>query len=108
MELAFIEIQSAIYRKVRNGEIPEDKINAIQRAIEEQFNSFNIVRLGSDIIEEAKLLIEKFGRQYGLRTLDALHVAGWNLMAEDNWKFVSSDKNQLSVVQKMNHQTISV
>ena len=108
LELALIELQCAIYRKIRNKELPEDNINSIQKAIEQQFSFFQIIRLGSDIIEEAKILIKQFGKQYGLRTLDALHVAGWNLMAEDDWQFVSSDKNQLTLVNKMTYQTISV
>ena len=108
LELALIELQCAIYRKIRNKELPEDNLNSIQKAIEQQFSFFQIIRLGSDIIEEAKILIKQFGKQYRLRTLDALHVAGWNLMAEDNWHFVSSDNNQLAVVNKMTYQTISV
>ena len=45
---------------------------------------------------------------HGLRTLDALHVAGWRIVAEPGWTFVSSDKNQLNVVTQLNGKTIAV
>ena len=108
LELALVEILSAVYRKFRNNEIPEEKLEYIQEAIEQQFKFFTIIPLDSDVIEESKLLITRFGKKYGLRTLDALHIAGWNSIAGPVWKFVSSDKNQLHVVNLMNYKTIAV
>ncbi|MFC2087150.1 type II toxin-antitoxin system VapC family toxin [Bacteroidota bacterium] len=108
LELAQIEIQSAIYRKIRSKEIGEDKLEKIQEAIDEQFEIFTIIPFGTDIIEETKILIKQYGKQFGLRTLDALHVAAWSLIAGSDWQFVSSDKNQLSVVEMMNFSTLQV
>jgi len=108
LELALIEILSAVYRKRRNDEIPEGKLEAILIAIEQQFRSFRIVPLASDILEETKVLMKQFGGEFGLRTLDALHIAGFILFAEPRWKFVSSDKNQIDVVAALNYQTIAV
>ena len=67
-----------------------------------------MIPLASDIVEESITLMRRFGRKYGLRTLDALHIAGWNLFGEQNWKFVSSDINQLKVVQGMKYHTMAV
>ena len=108
LELALIELQGAIYRKFRNNEIPEENLEKIQHAIESQFDYFNTVPMGSDIMQEALKLIKKFGKIHGLRTLDALHIAGWRIMAEPGWTFVSSDKNQVSVVGLLNYKTITV
>jgi len=108
LDLALIELQSAIYRKYRNNKIPEENLGKIQSAIENQMAYFNTVPMGFDIMEEALILIKKFGKVYGLRTLDALHVAGWRIIAEPGWIFVSSDKNQLNVVTQLNYKTIVV
>ena len=108
LELALIELQSAIYRKFRNNEIPEENLEKIQHAVENQFDYFITVPMGSDIMQEALYLIKNFGKIYGLRTLDALHVAGWRIMSEPGWTFVSSDKNQINVVGLLNYKTITV
>ena len=106
IELACAEIISALYRKYRNNELAEEKLDAIQQAIEDQFELFTVIPINSDLIEETKKLIKQYGKYYGLRTLDAIHIAGYKSVTDNSWQFVSSDQNQLSIVQKMNYQTI--
>jgi predicted nucleic acid-binding protein len=108
LDLALIELQSAIYRKYRNNEVPGKNLEKIQIAIEKQMAYFNTIPMGSDIMKEAQELVKKFGKTYGLRTLDAMHVAGWRIIAEPDWIFVSSDKNQLNVITQLNYKTIVV
>lgn len=108
LDLALIELQSAIYRKYRNNELEEDQLQGIIHAIENQFDLFTTIPMGADVLEEALSLIKFFGKDHGLRTLDAIHIAGWRIMAESHWHFVTSDKNQLSVVKLLKYKTISV
>jgi predicted nucleic acid-binding protein len=108
LELAIVELLSAVYRKFRNHEIPEKNLAPIHQAINLQFQNFTIIPMASDVIEESKLLIQNFGKEIGLRTLDALHIAGWLMVAESDWQFVSSDKNQLLVVNQLNWKSIAV
>ena len=108
LELANIELICAIYRKYRNREISESKLEPILSAIDIQIQSLNIIPLASDIVSESCLLMKQFGKNYGLRTLDALHIAGFSLFAEQHWKFVSADRNQLEVVEQLNYEVISV
>ena len=51
------------------------------------------------IIEEARDLLSKFGKNFSLRTLDALQLASCNLVYEydENWAIVSSDGNLVIV-----------
>jgi len=107
-ELALIELNSAVCRKFRNKEIPKNKLKEVQKAIEKQLELFTIVPLGPNVVEEAISLIKEFGIEHGLRTLDAMHVASWKFVAESNWQFVSSDINQLAVVDKMSYNIIKI
>jgi uncharacterized protein len=108
LELALIELLSAVFRKYRNNEIDERKLSQIQKAIESQIDMFNVVMLANDIVKESKTLIQQYGKVYGLRTLDAIHIAGWMIVAEPGWTFVSSDKNQLQVVSHMNFTYLGI
>lgn len=108
LELALIEMICTVYRKHRNNEVHEDSLETILTAIEQQFRSFRVIPLASDVVAELKELMKQFGSKFGLRTLDALHIAGFSLFAEPEWTFVSSDKNQLHVVEQLDYPIISV
>ena len=108
LELALIELLSALFRKHRNNEISQNNLELIQKAIEDQFHLFNVIPFGSDIIKESRSLIMRFGKLNGLRTLDALHIAGFTRLYKPEWYFVSSDKTQLSVIHLLKMQTIEV
>lgn len=108
LELALIELISAVFRKYRNHEIKEEYLERVQTAIERQFDMFNIVPVAGDLMKDTKTLIKRFGKENGLRTLDALHVAGWLTVADHDWRFVSSDKNQINVVGQLSYKTIEI
>src|SRR5690606_14052677 len=108
LELALIEMICTVYRKHRNNEVHEDSLETILTAIEQQFRSFRVIPLASDVVAESKELMKQFGSKFGLRTLDALHIAGFSLFAEPEWTFVSSDNNQLHVVEQLDYQIVSV
>ena len=108
LELALIEMICTVYRKHRNNEIHEDSLETIITAIEQQFRSFRIIPLASDVLAKSKEAMKQFGGKFGLRTLDALHIAGFTLFAEPEWTFVSSDKNQLHIVKQLDYQIIAV
>jgi len=54
--------------------------------------------LGSTVSTEAENLIKRFGCDFGLRTLDALHLATFYLISDVDWCFVSTDKTLCDVV----------
>ena len=108
LELVLIELICAVYRKFRNHELPEEILYPVQEKIKKQIELFNIIPLDSDTIQESQSLIERFGKDYGQRTLDALHIAGFIMMAETTWRFVSSDINQVQAVKQLNFPTILI
>ncbi|MBE0638576.1 MAG: type II toxin-antitoxin system VapC family toxin [Bacteroidales bacterium] len=108
LELALVELMCAVFRKYRNHEINEQNLQRIEAAIENQFDLFNIVPMAGDLMNETLTLIKRFGKENGLRTLDALHIAGWLAVAGYDWQFVSSDRNQISVVIGLNYETLEI
>ena len=106
-DLAFVELYSALFRKFRNSEITQQQLEIAASGIKEQLDSFNIFPLGKSTIEESITLIKKFGKDYGLRSLDALHISSWRLCSEKDWVFVSADKTQLKVVEQLNGKVIN-
>ncbi|MEX0780847.1 MAG: type II toxin-antitoxin system VapC family toxin [Balneolales bacterium] len=94
--------------KYRNQEIVKTELNIVLEAVNEQIDSFNIITIGADIMEETGSLITRYGQYHGLRTLDALHIACWMLLKENDWYFVSSDKIQLAVMQELSANYIYV
>lgn len=108
LELALIELISATFRKYRDRQIDGSNLSQIQEAIKLQFEFFNVSPISSNLLDEAGNLLTSFGKEFGLRTLDALHIAGWHSISEQDWVFVSSDKNQLKVVENLNYKTIPI
>ena len=43
---------------------------------------FNLESLNQLILDEAGIMLHKFGKDHGLRTLDAIHLATFSLIAE--------------------------
>jgi predicted nucleic acid-binding protein len=90
-DLARLEFTSALYRRYRNKLLDEIKLHTATSHFDQQLSSFNIEPLNQLIIDEARLLLKKYGKEYGLRTLDALHLGTYSLISEEGWCFVTSD-----------------
>jgi uncharacterized protein len=90
-ELARIEFTSALYRRYRNKTLDEIRLYTATTYFDKQLLSLNIEPLNRLVIDEAGLLLKKYGKEYGLRTLDALHLGTYSLISEDGWCFVTSD-----------------
>jgi predicted nucleic acid-binding protein len=96
-DLARLEFTSALYRRFRNKAIDEIKLHMATNYFDQQLSCFNIEPLNQLVIDEAGLLLKKYGKEYGLRTLDALHLGTYSLIFEQGWCFVTSDANLANV-----------
>jgi len=90
-DLARLEFTSALYRRFRNKSLDEIKLHIATTYFDKQLVSFNIEPLNQLVIDEAGLLLKKYGKEYGLRTLDAIHLGTYSLISEQGWCFVTSD-----------------
>ena len=98
-DLARLEFTSALYRRYRNKSIDEIRLHTATSYFAKQLTSFNIEPLNQLVIDEAGLLLKKYGKEYGLRTLDALHLGTYSLITEHGWCFVTSDTVLADVAQ---------
>ena len=106
-ELAKLEFLSALHRRFRNKEIDENILKEAIGGFEEEINRFNIEPLSHATVQEARELLQKHGKEYGLRTLDALHLGCFRLISEDDWFFVSTDENLCKIVEYLGDKVIN-
>lgn len=98
LDLARLEFTSALQRRFRNQEITLEDMALLKEGFQERWSSFRIQPLNRKVIDEAEILLEKYGSVFGLRALDALHAAAFQLIAEKNWYFVAADFNLCEVI----------
>ncbi len=91
LNLANIEFRCALYRRFRNQQINEEQLNRATRGFSAQLAYFHVEPIGEGVISEAEQLLNNYGKQWGLRTLDALHLGTFQLIAEKEWRFVTTD-----------------
>lgn len=105
-ELALVEFRSALFRRVRMQEITlTDAATALQSLSASLFRFEVIDLIGSHLIRAASL-IEQFGTQHALRTLDSLQLASFLSQAQPDWWFVTSDQGFARIVRLMGYQVL--
>lgn len=108
LDLARIEFQSALYRRYRAGELNDGILQIALDGFEKQLKRFRIEPMTSALINEADILLQRYGKIEGLRTLDALQLGGFSLIAEKNdWCFVSADRTLCHVAQLSGYVAIN-
>jgi len=106
-EFARLEIYSALYRKFRNHQIDNVQLNEAISGFNDQLVQFNLESMNQLILDEAGVMLQNFGKNYGLRTLDAIHLATFSLIAEKSWVFVCSDDILGIVVKELGFKLIN-
>jgi len=72
-EIAKVEFVSAIWKKVRTGDMEKETAIKVIACFENDYNAFNWIFSDSTIIEISKTLFQKYGLT-SLRTLDSLQL----------------------------------
>lgn len=90
-DLARVEFISALYRKLRRGDIDQAQLQEALIGFEVEWSRFNIHPLSEVVVAEADNLLRQKAGVYGLRALDALQFASFRLLAEQGWAFVVAD-----------------
>jgi len=110
LELVRLEFMSALFRRFRNKEVKEVDDRQLTEAISgfnEEIILFNVEPFRQAIIKEAESLVKKYWKTQGIRTLDALHLGAFSLIAEEEWGFVAADENLCKVVELIGFNAIN-
>jgi len=73
-ELAKIEFNSAVWKKVRTNEFTEEGAKQIIQFFENDFEKFRWITVETTVLNSAKEFIKQYGNK-NLRTLDAIQLA---------------------------------
>ena len=90
-ELTLTEYYCALHRKFRNKQINEIQLNEAIQGFDADINRYNIEDITSYTFLKSKEYVLQFGQKYGLRTLDAIQIAAFVLIADQDWTFVAAD-----------------
>lgn len=106
-ELARVEFLSALFRRTRNREITDTQLSEAISGFDDESASFNCEPFGHATIKEAESILKQHGKSLGLRTLDALQLSAFSLIAEKDWHFVSADINLCQIVKSQGYIAIN-
>ena len=107
LELVSLEFKSALYRRFRCHDLNEQQLQSAVSGFDEQISSFHIEPLTRDVMHEAEALLAAYGMSYGLRTLDALHLGAYSLLADVESVFVAADNNLCRVAEVAGYTIIN-
>src|SRR5215510_12743171 len=75
-ELTHVEFYSVCLRKVREGQLTEEKLQTVLDCFTDDIrNRFQVVPLNRSMVEQAITLLLRYGKHESLRTLDAFQLA---------------------------------
>ncbi len=106
-ELTKIEYKSALFRRFRNNEISETDLTELIANFEEYIQNVEIMEINSLTVRTAEQLLNKHGKS-GLRTLDAIQFAGFELVESTNKTFVTADIRLCMVVENAGNKVIEI
>lgn len=107
-ELARLEFICALHRRLRMNEINEDDLNKVLDGFYKEYSRLNTKKIGRAVLNEAEALVKRLGRTLGLRALDAIHLATFNLFDElEEMLFVAADDILLSAAQTIGAKAIN-
>jgi uncharacterized protein len=106
-ELSRIEFISATHKKFRNKEINTRILRiTIDKFISDFNDRFHIIPLVSSLVDIAFDLITEYGRSKHLITLDAIQLASFLAIADDDTTFVSADDRFNRFVKQMSFNVL--
>jgi predicted nucleic acid-binding protein len=85
-----VEFDSAIWKKVRTGELMIEEARSLIDSFELDYDKYDFIKLDSEIVRDSKNLISKHGTK-GLRTLDSIQLSSALRLKSELGFFVTSD-----------------
>ncbi len=97
-QLASLEFHSVLWRRHRESKATVDAVEKLIALFDEQAARWHVIPLGNAQVVIAKRLLAQYSGANGLRTLDALQLGAFTLLAEDGpAQFASADARLCAV-----------
>ena len=107
-ELTHVEFHSICLRKVREGQLTEEKLRIVLDCFaEDVLNRFHVVPLDVRMVEQAVTLLLRHGKHQSLRTLDAFQLAAAQAVMGGTIHFVTADRKLVAVAKNVFPQVIN-
>lgn len=104
-ELAKLEVISSFCRRFRSKEIDEGAYQEAVFAFREDLQRYKLVPLTELVLNKAELIMLDLAPTFGLRTLDALHLATFKSDNLPESLFVAGDKILLQAAEALGANT---
>jgi uncharacterized protein len=98
-EITKIEFTSTVWKKVRTKEISVGQAEITLALFENDFKKYNFISTNSLIIEQARILVTKYGIE-GLRTLDSIQLSTGVFLKNKVDVFFAADKILSILIEK--------
>ena len=89
-EIARLEFRSALWKKVRTGEVSEENALISIGSFQNDTDNYRWVAVRLSIIDSAQKLLMTHGKK-GLRTLDSIQLASVLTLRDDGCQFITFD-----------------
>lgn len=107
-ELARLELVCALHRRYRMKEIDKDQLKKVLDGFFSEFSNFNTKKIGSAVLDEAEISVNRLGQSVGLRALDAIHLATYSLFNQiEEMPFVATDETLLTAARSIGARVIN-
>jgi len=106
-DLSRLEFISALHRRYRRKEIGKKSLHEAIEAFDLEYSYFHSEPVSQIVMKEAEELLLKYGKEYGLRTLDSIQLATFLLFMNKNWLFVACDNNLIKVATALGANTFN-
>lgn len=103
-EIAKIEFNSTIWKKVRTKEITIEQAEITLQLFEFDFVKYNFIATNSLVLEQARNLTTKYGA-HGLRTLDSIQLSTCIALKDEADIFCTADKLLKTLMEREGLQT---
>jgi len=108
-EISKVEFLSTIHKKFRSNEINTETLEALKaRFLADTIDRFIVIPIVSNIVEAAIDFIEKYGKSIHLFSLDAIQIATFSVISDNNTTFVCADKRLISLVNSLGYRSLSL
>ncbi len=107
-EIAIIEFVSSLHKKHGSKELSDKDLNTAIAEFRLSLEDFVIEPFTSIVRENAEQIILKYGKEVGIRTLDAMQLSTYLLISDNSSKFVCADNNLNKVAMLTGSQTINL